>query len=345
MDLDRSRGGIAPFLEYNLPKELIAQTPVEPRDASRLLVVDRGSGALADHVFADLPDLLEAGDLLVVNDSRVVAARIHARRETGGRVEFVLIEEQPDGVWEALARPLARLRPGEALMVEGASDALARITYVGRRGNLALVRLPDRTTIEEFGRMPLPPYITEQLRDDERYQTIFATEEGSAAAPTAGLHFTRSLEQRCRDRGIGIASVTLHVGLDTFRPLEGAPGEHKMHSERFEVHSSVWEQIRRTRSSGGRIVSVGTTVTRVLETIGRSERRVEDLSGRTSLFIRPPYDFKVVGAQITNFHLPNTTLLLMIGAFAGSDLLRRAYQHAILERYRFYSFGDAMLIV
>ena len=193
--------------------------------------------------------------------------------------------------------------------------------------------------------VPLPPYITEELRDDERYQTIFANVAGSAAAPTAGLHFTPALRERCLAAGIDVVPVTLHVGLDTFRPLESAPELHEMHSERYEVSSEIWERICTARRAGGRIVSVGTTVTRVLETIGAARYPSDRLSGRTSLYIRPPYEFKIVDSQITNFHLPNTTLLLMIGAFAGPQLLRRAYEHAIERRYRFYSFGDAMLIV
>lgn len=335
------------FLDYDLPERLIAQTPAEPRDSSRLLVVERSTGTFKDRVFSDLPDFLSPGDLIVANDSRVIPARIAARRQTGGRVEFLLLQELEEGIWEALARPLARLRPGELLTASSSAGqpSEAKIEFIERRGELARLRLLDPTIVEEFGQLPLPPYIKTELIEQERYQTMFAASEGSAAAPTAGLHFTPRLLDRCRRRGIDCVTITLHVGVDTFRPLEFSPEKHKMHSEWFDVPASTWESVRATRSRGGKVLSIGTTVTRVLETVGEETASTPELSGRTSIFIRPPHQFKVVDAQITNFHLPRTTLLLMIGAFTGGKLLRRAYEHAIEHNYRFYSFGDAMLIV
>ncbi len=336
------------FLDYELPQELIAQRPVEPRDSSRLLLVDRSSNQLSDHRFSDLPELLNPGDLLVVNDSKVVPARIHARRSSGGRVELLLLEEVGEGNWRALARPLARLRAGEILSVVGSDDGenSDSIQFIERQGSLALVNIASQELIHKYGRVPLPPYIRKELVNAERYQTVYANVEGSAAAPTAGLHFTPELLERCRNRGVEVEHITLHVGLDTFRPLEVEdPARHKMHSEWFSVPEETWETICSTRSAGKRVVSVGTTTTRVLETVGESDRSQSEMTGRTSIYIRPPFEFQIIGAQITNFHLPRTTLLLMIDAFAGSGLLKRAYEHAIDNKYRFYSFGDAMLIV
>lgn len=336
------------FLDYDLPPELIAQTPIEPRDASRLLVLDRASRSLADRRFSDLPEVLKPGDLLVVNNSKVIPARIAARRQSGGSVELLLLERRAGTCWQALARPLSRLRPGERLdVIAGDGSATDRcVQFVGREGSLAIIDLLDERVVDHHGGMPLPPYIHKRLEDGERYQTVYSEEPGSVAAPTAGLHFTPRLIELCRERGITFAELTLHVGIDTFRPLEqDDPADHRMHSEWFRIPEQTWRTIMRARDDCRRIVGVGTTVTRVLETVADPDWPGGTLTGRTSKYIRPPYEFRIVDAQITNFHLPRTTLLLMIGAFAGSRLLREAYKHAVRRRYRFYSFGDAMLIV
>lgn len=334
------------FLDYHLPEDLIAQTPAEPRDSSRLLVVRRASGELEDRRFFELPELLEPGDLLVLNDTRVIPARIFARRRTGGRVEVLLLERRDSDTWEALINPLGRLKPGEILAVEGAADEPG-IEFVRREGDSGLVRITDDVLIERYGNVPLPPYIHAALNDPERYQTVYAEHAGSAAAPTAGLHFTPAVFERCRERGIETARLTLHVGVDTFRPLASDdPDEHVMHSEWFSVPPETLGAIQHCRARGGRIVAVGTTVTRVLETLGQfDDLHAAPRTGRTDIFIRPPHQFKLVDVLLTNFHLPRTSLLLLVGAFAGSELIARAYEHAIAARYRFYSFGDAMLIV
>ena len=308
-------------LNYELPAELIAQRPVEPRDASRLLVYERETGDIRHRRFAELPDELSRGELVVVNDTRVVPARIHARRETGGAVEVLLLERlDENGLWEGLARPSRRLRVGERLgpveLLEPLGEGRWRLRLEGAPG----------------GEMPLPPYITEPLTDRERYQTVYARDEGSAAAPTAGLHFTRELLGR-----LDVARVTLHVGLDTFRPISADDLEdHGLHSERYEVQPDAWERIR----GAERVLAVGTTTVRVLETIARNQ----SLKGRTDLFIRPGFEFRRVDALLTNFHLPRSTLLALVMAFAGVEETRELYRLAIDERYRFYSFGDAMLV-
>ncbi len=340
----------APFLDYELPPERIAQEPAEPRDASRLLLVDRARGALTDYRFRDLPELLAPGDLIVVNDSRVVSARIAARRSSGGRVEILLLEEREERRWRALVRPLARLRVGEELIVldRDGRDSDRRVCFEGRSGDLGFVRLDAQSVVDAYGQTPLPPYIRRVATGDdrERYQTVYADRDGSAAAPTAGLHFTEGLIERCRSRGIRFARLTLHVGIDTFRPITtDNVASHRMHSEWYSVPAETWRDVVTARAAGRRVVSVGTTTTRVLETVAGSSDTAAALTGRTSIYIRPPYTFNAVGAQITNFHLPRTTLLLMIGAFAGNRLMRSAYRHAIDHDYRFYSFGDAMLIV
>lgn len=284
----------------------------------------------------------------MVNDSRVVPARLRARRQSGGAVEILLLEELDSCNWEAMVRPLGRLKPGEYLTVLDAEgrDSGACVRFVERTSTLARVWVEDRSIIRSYGQTPLPPYIATEEDVSDRYQTVYASDEGSAAAPTAGLHFTPELLDRVVDRGIRLARLTLHVGIDTFRPITGQDvASHAMHSEWYSVPEETWEAVVSARDEGFRVVSVGTTTTRVLETVAGSEAPERALTGRTSIYIRPPYAFKAVDAQITNFHLPRTTLLLMIGAFAGDQLLRRAYEHAIEEEYRFYSFGDAMLIV
>jgi S-adenosylmethionine:tRNA ribosyltransferase-isomerase len=311
-------------LDYDLPPELIAQHPVEPRDASRLLVFDRATGSVRHRSFVELPEELE-GHLVVVNDTRVVPARLRLRRETGGEVELLLLERLEDDVWEALARPSRRLREGDRLLAGPASVAL--VSSLG--GGRWQVRLEG----EPAGETPLPPYIHQQQDDPERYQTVYAAEPGSAAAPTAGLHFSDELLAR-----LDHELVTLHVGLDTFRPLTTETvEEHEIHGERYHVEADAWARIQ----AAERVLSVGTTTTRVLETLAREA----PLAGRTDLFITPGFAFLRVDALLTNFHLPRTTLLALVMAFAGVEETRNLYETAIAERYRFYSFGDAMLVL
>lgn len=328
--------------DYHLPDERIAQVPLEPRDAARLLV-DRGSAEPGHLSVRDLPDLLGDGDLLVVNETKVVPARLRLRRTSGGAVEVLLLEPL-DGerrTWEALVRPARKLRQGEVLL---APDGTGLVSVLGRTeaGDTFAVELttpqdrPLDDLLDEHGEMPLPPYITERLDRPDRYQTVFAKEPGSAAAPTAGLHFTDELLERIRAVGVRIEPVELMVGLDTFRPIgTDDPLEHRMHSERYRVPAATWEAAADAR----RVVAVGTTVVRALESAAATGR----LSGRTELFVHRGFDWRVVDVMMTNFHLPRTTLLLMIDAFVG-DRWRRLYETALAADYRFLSFGDAMLL-
>ena len=310
-------------LDYDLPPELIAQHPVEPRDAARLLVFDRASGAVRHRTAAELPDELD-GALVVLNDTRVVPARLALERASGGAVEVLLLEPLGDGRWEALARPSRRLRAGEAL--RGGVGAVLLLESLG--GGRWEVRVEG----EPRGEVPLPPYIHETPDDPERYQTVYAAHAGSAAAPTAGLHFTPELLAR-----VDHEHVTLHVGLDTFRPLTTATlDEHELHGERYSVTRTAWERTE----AAERVLAVGTTTTRVLETLARGG----PLAGRSRLFVTPGFEFRRVDALLTNFHLPRTTLLALVMAFAGIETTRELYALAIAERYRFYSFGDAMLL-
>jgi len=307
-------------LDYDLPPELIAQRPADRRDGSRLLVFDRATGAVRHRLFADLPG--EVGEaLVVINDTKVVPARLHLQRESGGRAEVLLLEPLGEGIWEALARPSRRLRVGERL---GPVELLQ---------SLGEGRWRVRLDGEPEGEPPLPPYIHEPLADPARYQTVYAVDPGSAAAPTAGLHFTSELLGK-----LDVERVTLHVGLDTFRPLTvDELGDHELHGERYRVAHDSWARIE----TAARVLAVGTTTVRVLETIARDG----ELEGRTSLFILPGFDFRRVDALLTNFHLPRSTLLALVMAFAGVDAVRDLYRTAIEEGYRFYSFGDAMLIL
>ena len=308
-------------LDYDLPRELIAQHPLERRDDSRLLVYRRGSEEVEHRRFKDLPAELEPTDLVVVNDTKVVPARLRLRRPGGGEAEVLLLERVRNGLWEALARPSRRLRPG------------MRLGRVELRESLGDGRWRVRLEGEPDGEAPLPPYITEPLGDPDRYQTVYADEAGSAAAPTAGLHFTSELLAR-----LDVERITLHVGLDTFRPITAETlAGHEIHSERYRVERAAWERIR----SAGRVVAVGTTTVRVLETLARGA----PLEGRTELFVTPGFDFRRVDALLTNFHLPRSSLLALVMAFAGVEETRRLYRLAIEERYRFYSFGDATLIL
>lgn len=339
------------WFDYELPPDLIAQQPIEPRDAARLLVVDRATGTLSHHVFRDIPALLSPGDLIVVNDTRVLPARLIARRPTGGQVELLLLEREPSGRWSALGRPARRLRPGETLTLLDARGEPTedRVVVEGRDGEQVLLRFDDEGAIARDGRVPLPPYIRQSLDDPERYQTVYAREPGSAAAPTAGMHFTPDVLEACRARGVDVAPVTLHVGLGTFQPIKTADArDHDMHAEVYSVPAETVELIRATRARGGRVLAVGTTSVRTLESVAPTvlgNEPAAQLSGATRLFITPGFEFRLVDHMLTNFHLPRTTLLLLVAAFAGASLMRRAYMRAIDERYRFYSFGDAMLIV
>lgn len=342
--------------DYDLPPELVAQEPVEPRDASRLLVVHRAAGRLEHRQFRDLPDYLHAGDVLVRNVTRVLRARLVGRRSGGGPAELLLLEPRPDGTWEALARPARRLRPGVRLRFDppapGGSEALdVTVTESLGDGRVA-VRVEAEGSVpallEVFGRVPLPPYIRRPLADPGRYQTVYAAAPGSAAAPTAGLHFTPAVLERLAAQEVDVADLILHVGLGTFLPVREADLErHRLHAERYEVPPAVGGTVRRAREAGGRVVAVGTTVTRALEAAADPDRPglVRPQTGRTELFIRPGHRWRVVDALLTNFHLPRSTLLMLVSAFAGRELVLEAYREAVRRRYRFYSFGDAMLLL
>jgi S-adenosylmethionine:tRNA ribosyltransferase-isomerase len=333
--------------DYPLPEALIAQHPPAERDAGRMLVLDPMADRLQHATVRELPRFLAPADLLVLNDSRVLPARLRGVRAGGGEVEVLLLRPAQDGWWEALVRPGRKLKPGSAIEVRG--SALQVEIGGGDEEGIWLVRLygveRPMDEVHRVGEMPTPPYIRERLGDPARYQTIYAREEGSAAAPTAGLHFTRRLLDALRARGMAIEFVTLHVGLDTFRPVrEADPAEHHMHREAFELPPRVAEAVERTRQCGGRVVAVGTTTVRVLETCATDAGAVRAGQGWSDLFIRPGFGFRVVDALLTNFHLPRSTLLMLVSAFAGRERILQAYQEAIRRGYRFYSFGDCMLI-
>jgi S-adenosylmethionine:tRNA ribosyltransferase-isomerase len=344
-----------PFFDYDLPSHLIAQQPAAARDQARLLVVRRSDGSLAHHVVADLPELLDPGDLLVFNDTRVLPARLLGRRpRTGGKWEGLFLREHENGLWELLCQTRGRLLEGETIQIEPGPLRLDLVRrgpdghwLVRPRGAGSAVSF-----LEAVGHVPLPPYIRRRtggssppVNDRERYQTVFAARPGAVAAPTAGLHFTPELLERLNQRGIGKAFLTLHVGLGTFQPVQVADfRQHSIHSEWGELPLETVEQIAACRRSSHRVVAVGTTSVRVLETIA-ALGPLRAWSGETNLYIYPPYSFRLVDALLTNFHLPRSTLLLLVSAFAGSELLRRAYRTAIEQQYRFYSYGDAMLIL
>ncbi|MDQ4099616.1 MAG: tRNA preQ1(34) S-adenosylmethionine ribosyltransferase-isomerase QueA [Chloroflexota bacterium] len=340
--------------DYVLPKELIAQAPLSERDASRLMVLDRASRTIQHRLFRDLPSLLSSGDLLVVNDSRVIPARLAAQKPTGGRVELLLLRRTDEGFWEALAKPARRLHVGIQLQVHprsphGGHSPEVTVEAIGDEGQV-LLRLDPAVEqdLGHFGVAPLPPYIEETLDDEERYQTVYAREPGSAAAPTAGLHFSERLLAEIQEQGVEIASVTLHVGLSTFRPVTAEFAEdHHIHSEWCEVGAAASDAIVRAKQEGRRVIAVGTTAARTLETLGHRLEQgwVGPFRAATELYILPGYRWRLVDGLITNFHLPRSTLLLMVSALASKEFLAEAYGVAIQSRYRFYSFGDAMLIV
>lgn len=334
---------------YDLPEELIAQTPIEPRDSSRLLVLGKESGEICHRHFTDIIEYLNAGDCLILNDSRVLPARIYGIKEgTGARVEFLLLTSHGNDVWEVLAGPGKRAKPGtrfsfgEGLMTAEVLDIIEggnRLVRFFYEGNFYAV-------LDQIGQMPLPPYITERLQNKERYQTVYSKEVGSAAAPTAGLHFTAELLERVRQKGVSIGYVTLHVGLGTFRPVSVENiSEHKMHAEHYWMPQETADLILRTKQNGGRVIAVGTTSCRTIESAAQKEGCIKESGGFTSIFIYPGYQFQVLDGLITNFHLPESTLIMLVSALAGHEHTMHAYEIAVKEKYRFFSFGDAMLIV
>ena len=334
---------------YDLPKELIAQTPVTPRDSSRLLVLDRADGSVEHRHFYDIIDYLREGDLLVANDSRVLPARIYGvKDETGARVEFLLLKQISGNRWETLCKPGKKAREG-ARFTFGEGVLRATVAEVRDDGNRVVDFDCDENffaALDKIGQMPLPPYITEELKDKERYQTVYSHELGSAAAPTAGLHFTRELMERIREKGVGIAYVTLHVGLGTFRPVKvDDVTKHKMHSEHYEIPAETARMIAETKRNGGRVIAVGTTSCRTLESVATQYGEIRPCGGFADIFIYPGYEFKVLDGLITNFHLPESTLIMLVSAFAGYDNVMNAYQIAVKEKYRFFSFGDCMAIL
>lgn len=332
---------------YDLPEELIAQTPLERRDGSRLLVLNRQTGALEHRHFYDIVEYLNPGDCLVMNDSRVLPARLLGHRPTGGAVEVLLLRDLGGGDWECLVKPGRKMQEGQEVIF-GDGQLTATVRAVREDGNRVVHFSYEGIfleVLERLGKMPLPPYIKEELQDKERYQTVYSREVGSAAAPTAGLHFTRELLEKIREKGVSEAFVTLHVGLGTFRPVKAEEvTEHHMHSELCTLSRETAEILNETRKRGGRIVCVGTTSCRTLESLVNEDGSFEAKSRWTDIFIYPGYQFKAMDALITNFHLPESTLVMLVSAFAGREQVLHAYEEAVKERYRFFSFGDAMFI-
>ncbi len=332
---------------YELPPELIAQSPATPRDSSRLLVYDRKTGAVEHRIFRDICDYLRAGDVLVVNNTKVLPARLYAHTKNGGAVEILLLKRLDLERWEVLVKPGRKCRVGTVLKVsDELSLTVEDITESGERIVRFIYSGVFEDILERVGNMPLPPYIKEKLADKNRYQTVYAKYDGSAAAPTAGLHFTPELLQKIKGMGVEVAEVLLHVGLGTFRPVkEDIITDHKMHSEYFEVSRAAADIINSAKSEGRRIIAVGTTSVRTLESATDENGIVVPQKGNTQIFIYPPYKFKCVDALITNFHLPESTLIMLVAAFTGREEILRIYETAVGERYRFFSFGDAMLVL
>lgn len=338
------------LFDFHLPEELIAQTPLEQRDASRLMVLNKETGSVKHHMFHDLLDYVQEGDCLVLNDTRVLPARLFGTKEdTGANIEVLLLKQTQGDTWETLVKPAKRVKEGTVI-----SFGDGRLTAVCKETSDQGGRLLEFNyegifyeVLEQLGEMPLPPYIKERLDDQERYQTVFAREQGSAAAPTAGLHFTEEMLEQLKEKGVHIAFLTLHVGLGTFRPVSVDDlEEHDMHSEFYQVSEGTAALLNSVREKGGRIISVGTTSTRTLETIATEHNgKFVASSGWTNIFIFPGYEFKAIDGMITNFHLPKSTLIMLVSALAGRENVISAYEQAVAEKYRFFSFGDAMLIV
>ncbi len=334
---------------FDLPQELIAQAPLADRSGSRLLVLDKKTGEIRHHIFREIVDFINPGDCLVINDTKVIPARLIGEKEgTGAKIEILLLKRKENDVWETLVKPGKKMRPG-AEVVFGEGILRAKVLEVAEEGN-RLIKFYYEGIFEEIldrlGQMPLPPYITHQLADKERYQTVYAKHSGSAAAPTAGLHFTPELLRKLEEKGVEIAHVTLHVGLGTFRPVkEENILEHHMHSEFYRIEASEAEKINRAKEEGHRVICVGTTSCRTVESAADEAGRLTECSGWTDIFIYPGYQFKVLDCLITNFHLPESTLIMLVSALVGREHVLAAYEEAIKERYRFFSFGDAMLVI
>ncbi|HOJ09019.1 MAG TPA: tRNA preQ1(34) S-adenosylmethionine ribosyltransferase-isomerase QueA [Clostridiales bacterium] len=334
---------------YELPKELIAQEPLKERSSSRLMVLEKSTGGITHEIFNNIAGYLKQGDCLVINDTRVIPARLLGEKEdTGGKIEFVLLKKERDDIWEVILKPGRRARPGSRF-VFGDGILKAEIIDILDEGN-RLVKFEFEGIFEQVldkvGIVPLPPYITKKLSDSERYQTVYSKYRGSAAAPTAGLHFTNELIDSIKLMGVEVANITLHIGLGTFRPVKvDNVEEHHMHSEYYKIDQETCNKINAAKKSGGRIIAVGTTSCRVLETASGQDGLLKSGEGYTDIFIYPGYKFKMIGGLITNFHLPESTLIMLVSAFAGYDNVMEAYKTAVNERYRFFSFGDAMFII
>lgn len=333
---------------YDLPEELIAQDPLEDRSSSRLMVLHKDTGRIEHKIFRDIIDYLNPGDCLVINDTKVIPARLMGIKEdTGAAIEVLLLKRNADDVWECLVKPGKKARTG-ARIVFGEGLLVGEIVDVIEDGN-RMIKFHYEGIFEEIldklGQMPLPPYITHKLQDKNRYQTVYARNEGSAAAPTAGLHFTKELLEKIKEKGVNVVSITLHVGLGTFRPVKvDKIEEHHMHTETFNISKEAADTINRTRAAGGRVIAVGTTSCRTLESAAADDGTIPARSGNTDIFIYPGYKFKAIDCLITNFHLPESTLIMLVSALAGRDNIMNAYETAVKERYRFFSFGDAMFI-
>lgn len=334
---------------YDLPEKLIAQTPLEPRDSSRMMVLNRNSGDICHKHFYDIIDYLNEGDCLILNDSRVLPARIFGvKDETGATIEFLMLRQIENNTWETLAKPGKKAKPG-AKFTFGDGIMTATVKDVTEEGNRIVEFKSEEniySALDKIGQMPLPPYITEKLQDKERYQTVYSNEIGSAAAPTAGLHFTKELLKKIEDKGIRIGYVTLHVGLGTFRPVKvDEITEHKMHSEHYEIPEVTAQLIKETKENGNRVIAVGTTSCRTLESVATKHGEIIACNGFTDIFIYPGYEFKVLDGLVTNFHLPESTLIMLVSAFCGYENTMNAYKVAVEEEYRFFSFGDSMIII
>lgn len=335
--------------DFDLPEELIAQTPLEQRDSSRLLIIDHQTKEMTDSHFDQIVDQLNPGDALIMNNTRVLPARLHGEKpDTHGHVELLLLKNTKEDQWEVLAKPAKRLKVGSQVSFGDGRLTATVIEELDHGGRIVEFSYSGifLEVLESLGEMPLPPYIHEKLEDSERYQTVYAKENGSAAAPTAGLHFTEALLKKIKDKGVHLVYLTLHVGLGTFRPVSvDSVDEHEMHSEFYHLSEEAAQTLRQVKANGGRLVAVGTTSIRTLETIGtKFDGDIQADSGWTNIFIKPGYQFKVVDAFSTNFHLPKSTLVMLVSAFAGREFVLEAYQHAVDEKYRFFSFGDAMFV-